>query len=149
MLSPSEKSTWYWQVFALCGLFAVAINAQAATPAVELDGTWQVTWGELLSPRDIPSGETQNPAGSSVWAVPQPHRAGGNTTLAARHSGGILSYRPGVLPENWGSTSRSSTVLLGSIWWPSSKLIFCTRLVRLAVTPQPRYLFEDPARTAP
>ena len=40
--------------------------------------------------------------------------------LAARHSGGILSCLPGSHLEIWGSTSRSSTARLGSIWWPGN-----------------------------
>ena len=63
--------------------------------------------------------------------------------------GGILSCLPGSHLEIRGSTLPSSTARLGSIWWPSSKLIFCTRLVRSAVTLQPRYCSGDPARTAP
>ena len=56
-------------------------NVQAAMPSVELDGTWQVAWGRFYLHGDIPSGETETLQVPSVWAVPQPYRAGGNATL--------------------------------------------------------------------
>ena len=79
---------------------------------VELDGTWQVTWGELLSPGDLPSGETESLQVPSVLAVPQPHRAGGNATLGCATLWRDIELptellpRTGALPPELDSASR-------------------------------------------
>ena len=115
----------------------MASNAQAATPSVELDGTWQVTWGELLSPGDLPSGETQTLQVPSVWAVPQPHRAGGNATLGCATLWRDIELPAGSHLEIWGSTSRSSTARLGSIWWPSLQTHLLHEVGQVSCDPQP------------
>jgi len=57
-------------------------SAHAATGALLLDGQWNVSWGQLLSPTDTSLPETpQTLQVPSVWTVPQSHRAGGNATL--------------------------------------------------------------------